>query len=163
MYVTSRMLGSICVLAALLLTSISLPADWLVKVGVRIGQFGDIQSLLDEQSKGQKLASEARFSYERVFAKGRIAEALLNREMSLIDAAACFRALHEDLRSWHHPLRARPEYQDGEAWCREVIEWSENYISNDLSTGQAEVLRRRLETELQAHLIRHGSVTLPEG
>lgn len=162
MNVTSRMLGSIGVLTALILTSISLPADWLVKLGLRIGQFDEIQSLLEAQQKGEKLMSEARFSYERVFAKGRIAEALYNREMTLLEAAACFRELHEDLRSWHHPLRPRPQHRDGEAWCHEVIEWSENYISDDLSPSQAELLRQRLETELQIHLISHNSVTLPD-
>jgi hypothetical protein len=109
-------------------------------------------TLLDAQSKRAQLASEANSTFERLQVKSRIAEALRNGEMRLIDAAAYFRSLHEDPRSWRYPNRPRPEQGDAEAWCRLVIEWTLRNGSNETPASQLEALQQRLETELQKHL-----------
>jgi hypothetical protein len=61
-------------------------------------------------------------------------------------------------RKWN----LRPGYDDGERWCRLVIEWTEKHVRFRYSPNRAEVVCRRLERELREHLQRHGTVKLPE-
>jgi|GEM_PF-3459212 hypothetical protein len=162
MKLMSRMLNSFLVLIALLLTCASLTTGWLFEPGVWSDSFSNYIRLLEAQRKGEQLERETQSTRKRLQAKVRVAEALKNGEMTLIDAAACFCALHTDPRSWHHPQRPRPERTDGEGWCREVIEWTERYTRHDHSSSQVDALRQRLEAELQEQLECYGTVTLPE-
>lgn len=145
-----------------LLTCVSLSIDSLLKGGFLSDSLGDCITLLEAQSKSERITREAKTTNRRVQAKAKIAEALQNGDMRLIDAAAYFRSLHEDPKSWHHPRRPRPDPRDIVGWCREVIAWTVNYTSPDLSPDQTAALRQRLEAELQEQLERSGAVTLPE-
>jgi hypothetical protein len=145
-----------------LLTCISLSVDSLLEGGFLSDSFDDCISLLEAQSKGEQIIREAATTTRRLHAKAEIAEALQNGDMTLIDAAAYFRWLHEDPKTWHYPDRPRPEPQDTEGWCREVIEWTARYLSFGPPPNQTDGLRPRLEAELQTQLGGHGTVTLPE-
>jgi hypothetical protein len=156
------MLRGFVIMTTLGLTCISLSANRLFEGGGLGDSFDDCIKLLEAQGRCEQLTRESQITLERVQVKGRIAEALKNREMKLIDAAAYYCRLHEDLKSWHHPSRPRPDCQDIEGWCREVIEWTEKYTNLELSPGQVEALRQRLEKELQEQLERHSAVKLPK-
>jgi hypothetical protein len=162
MTVLSRLLSGFFLLAALLLTLASLSADWLFEACSPVDQFGRRISLFEAQRKSEELSDEVRSAEERMDAKETATEALLSGKMSLFEAASCFRSLHADPRSWHHPHSLRPLYDDGEAWCREAIDWAETKVRIEQSIGQAKALRKRLEAELREHREYHGTVILPE-
>jgi hypothetical protein len=158
----SRMLRGFVVMTTLGLTCIGFSANWLFDGGVLSESFENCIKLLEAQSRNEQLARETQITIERVQNKGRIAEALKNGEMKLIDAAAYYIRLHEDPKSWRHPFHPRPDRQDIVGWCREVIEWTEKYTSSDSSPRKSEALRQRLETELQEQLERQSAVKLPK-
>ena len=101
-------------------------------------------------------------SIERLGSKETAIGALIRGEMTLLEAAALFRSLYEDPKAWHHPQLSRPSHEDGESWCRIVIEWTESKLRDEQSASQADAVRRRLEAELQHELASHGTVKLPE-
>ena len=82
--------------------------------------------------------------------------------MKLIEAAAVFRCLHEERKSWHALDRPLPDSQDAESWCREAMEWTERYMRLDGSPGKSHTFRQRFEPELQEVRKRHTAVKLPE-
>jgi hypothetical protein len=158
----NRMLRGIFVFTALFLTCISLTADWLLERGALSDSFDNCISLIEAQRKGEEFQRETQVTHKRLQVKSRIAEALTNGEMRLIDAAAFFRAQHEDPMSWHHPFRRRPDLEDGEGWCREVIEWTVRYASAQESPSKADELRHRLQKDLQKLVDRNGTLALPQ-
>jgi hypothetical protein len=158
----SQMLRGLLVFTALFLTCISPSADWLFEGGGLSERLNDCMALLEAQSKNERLASEADATIKRIEVKCRIAQALRNGEMTLIDAAAYFRALHEDPRSWRYPNCLRPEQRDGEAWCRLAIEWTVRNSSYEQTPSQTEALHQRLENELEKQLGGRGKFVLPE-
>jgi hypothetical protein len=162
MNLINRMLGNFLLLTALLVTCASLSVDWLLGPGAWTNSLSDCIALIEAQYKGEQLTRESRSVIERLQLKMKVVEALKRGEITLLDAAACFCALHEDPRSWCNTDHPRPERDDGEGWCREVINWTERYMSGDYSPDQVAALRRRLEAELQEQLECNGDVTLPQ-
>jgi hypothetical protein len=162
MNLVNRMLHGFVVFAALMLICISLSADWLFERGALADRFHDCLTLLEAQSKHKQLAMEARSAFERIEVKSRIAEALRNGEMALIDAAAYYRSLHEDPKSWRCLFYSRPEPTDAEGWCRVVIDWTVRNSNGQHPPSQVESLQQRLEAELQDLLKSHGTLTLPQ-
>lgn len=162
MVLTSRLLSSLTVLIALLLTFASLPSESLLDLWYTTDQFGNRISLLEAQRRGEQLSREVQATVARLAIKDRIAEALRSDKMTLIEAAACFRSLYEDPKSWHHPHRPCPSHDDGESWCREVIEWVYRSVRIEQSPDRASTMRQRLEEELQEELEYNGVVTLPD-
>ena len=158
----SRLLSSLSVLTALLLTLTSLPPEWLSDLCSPTDQFGNRISLYEAQRAAEQLSRETEATVARLTVKDRVAEALTSGKMTLFEAAVCFRSLYEDPRSWHHPHRPRPEHEDGESLCREAIDWTETSVRLMQSPDRADTLRQRLEAELQEQLECYGLVTLPE-
>lgn len=159
MNLISRMLRCFLIFTALLLTGISLSANWLFERRSLADWFDDCAALLEAERKGMQLALESQETLNRVFVKTKIAEALRNGEMTLIDAAAIFRSLYEEPKAWHDPRKPRPAFNDKEGWCREVIHWTEHYSFPDNLTSQAQALHQRLEAELQKLMDGKGAVT----
>lgn len=158
----SRLFNGLFVLASLLLASTNLPAEWLLELCPLPNDYGECTSLLETQLHTEQMARLAQSSMERVYCKEKVAEALTSGKMSLLEAAACFRTLHEDPNSWRNPFSPRLEYNDGEGWCREVIQWTETRTRLMQSPYQADLLRDRLEAELQEQMEHCRSVKLPE-
>jgi hypothetical protein len=157
-----RMLSAFFICLAMLFTLTSLSAEWLFELGTVTDQFGNRVSLLDLERKGEQIANETQTSLERVLSKERVAESLTTGELTLVEAAALFRSMYDDPKAWHHPQRRRPGREDGEAWCREVIEWTVTKVRIDQSPSQADAVRQRLEMELQEQQTYHGTVRLPD-
>jgi hypothetical protein len=162
MSIMSRMLGSFLLLTTLLLTCINISAHWLFEGDSPADWFDECVSLVEAQRRGEQLSRQAQLTAERLRIKDEIVEALRKGQMTLIDAAAYFRSLHEDPKSWRYPNDPWPGPKEGESWCRVVIEWTDRYLSCQQSPGQTNALRQRLEAELQEQLKAHGAVTLPE-
>jgi len=158
----SRLLSSLVVFTALLLTVSSLSAEWLFEQCTITDQSGNRVTLLDLERKGEQITRDVQTSIEHLQAKEMAADALFRGEITLLDAAVLFRSLYEDPKSWHFPQRSRPGRDDGEGWCRVAIEWTETRIRDEQSSRQADALRQRLEAELQQHLAYYGTVKLPE-
>ena len=158
----SRLLSCFFVFTAVLLTFTSLSADWLMELYSPTDQFGNRFSFAEAQRKSEQLSRELAISIERIRTKESVVDALLNGEMTLLEAAAAFRSIHERPQSWHDPLCARPQRDDGESWCRQVIHWVEMRVSLGHSPSLATTERERLEAELQEQMDCDGKVRLPD-
>ena len=158
----SRLLSGLFVLSALLLTLTSLSVDWVLELYAPMDQYGNRVSLLDLQRKTEQLSNEMAIAMDRIIRKEAVVHACMDGDMTLCEAAARFRTLHEDPRSWHHPSRPRPEFDDGESWCREVLKWAEIRVHFQRSDSQAHAVLERLETELEAQMECEGEVFLPD-
>lgn len=161
MNVMSRLLSGLFVFAALLLTLTSLSVDWLIELYSPTDRFGNRISIIENQRKSEQLSHEIALSMQRIRAKENATRAVINGQTTLIEAASLFRSLHEDPRTWHDPLHPRPEFDDGESWCRHVILWVDTRLQREAPSSQGAAVRQRLKAELQKELQRHGRVTLP--
>jgi hypothetical protein len=95
-------------------------------------------------------------------AKGEVIRRLLDRELTLPQAAAWFRSLNRPLSHGGDPLASCAGKTEGERLCRQVIGWAKAQAEQQ-SASEAEVVGRRLEAELRTCLERDGGeVRLPE-
>jgi hypothetical protein len=99
---------------------------------------------------------------ERVKARVKVIQRLVEGELSLLEAAAWFRflgdhpaELPDDFRS-HYPGRS-----DGEKACRQVIGWTESHLRARGDYSTRERLLRGLEDELNALCGEHEVIELP--
>jgi hypothetical protein len=123
---------------------------------------GERISLFEELHKGERLSREAQAENERSRIRGMVLEELIAGETTLFGAASWFRALYEEPQAWHNPDYPRPGHDDGERWCRLVIDWAQKHVRYIHSPDRAEVVCRGLERELREHQQRHGTVKLPD-
>lgn len=162
MNLVGRLFNGFFVLIALLWTFTNLTAEQLSEWFALTDSTGIRVSLRETRRKAEQLKLQNQSIAERECCKQRIAEALNNGQLPLVEAAACYRSLYEAPKSWRNPNRPRPQHDDGESWCREVIEWTERDSLFDHSPGHADALHQRLEEELQEQLESNGVVILPE-
>ncbi|SRR5579883_451434 len=158
----SRMLSGLFLFTALLLTLASFSVEWLFENCAITDQHGNRVSVFDLQHKGDQITREVQTSLERLHSKETVVGALIRGEKTLLEAAAVFRSLYDDPKSWHYPLLSRPSREDGESWCRVVIEWTESKLHDEQSSSRADAVRQRLEAELQRELASQGTVKLPD-
>jgi hypothetical protein len=84
-------------------------------------------------------------------------------ELTLVQTAARFRALHQKVGPLPDVRAFFGTASEEEGWCRQVMCWMEAKVRYPQSPGQAEAFMRRLEGELRDHMQSHGSrVILPE-
>jgi hypothetical protein len=157
----SRSLLGLFILGIPLLGVASLSPEWLIDVCAPTFH-GERVSLFEERRRDEQLARERQAVTERLHIKGMVLEELLSGELTLFEAAAEFRSLDEAPRAWHNLDYPRPGHDDGERWCRLVIDWAEVDVRFSYSPTRADVVCRRLERELREHLQRHGTVKLPD-
>lgn len=162
MSLMSRMLSGFFVVSALLLTLASLSAEWVFEACTVTDSTGQRFSLLDAHRQGEQLTRELQATMERTNTKEKIADMVAGGEMSLIEAAAWFRSLHEKRTSWDNLLRPSPGQDEGEGWCRIAIDYVDNKVRFEKSPSRADALRQRLEAELQEHIDCHGVVALSD-
>lgn len=162
MSLSSRLLSGLLGGTALLLTFASLSAEWMIEACMVTDSTGQRISLLEAHRKGQRLTREVQEALERGRTKDRIADMTVSGEMSLLEAAAWFRSLHQDPRSWNDFAHPRPGEHEGKAWCLAVIDYVEAKTRYEQSASQAEVVQQRLQAELQAQLDGRADVELPD-
>lgn len=162
MSLLSRVLSGFFVASAVLLTIASLSAEWVFDACTITDSCGNRISLLDAHRRGERLTRELQATMERIGVKEKIVSMVAEDEMSLIEAAAWFRSLHENGGSQLNALCRMPGQSEGEGWCREVIAYTENKVFYEKSPDRANALRQRLEAELQELLDCRGGVVLPD-
>jgi hypothetical protein len=114
----------------------------------------------DERQRHAQLEAEMVAAHERTTTRQRVAAALAEGRMSLLQATAVFRELDEATPGYSlEYLRERyPGKTDDERHCRKVILYT-TLALGDRPEG-ARGVGRRLEAELQAHLER-GTLKVP--
>jgi hypothetical protein len=162
MSLLTRLLGGFCVGSALLLTFATLSAEWVFEACTVTDSFGQRISLLEAHRRGERLTREVQATLERIGTKERIAEMVASGEMTLIEAAAWFRALHREPQTGNILICPRPGKDDGKAWCRGVIDYVETKTRFEQSASQADVVRQRLLAELQEQLDGRSNIELPD-
>jgi hypothetical protein len=116
----------------------------------------------EEQPKSEQISSGVQVLMERGRVKDRVVGELLAGKITLLEAAAWFRSLYEEPGSWPNPRSPRPRRDEGERWCRLVIDWAVAKTAHDKSAREARAARQRLEDELQEHLHYQRTVVLPD-
>lgn len=162
MNVMGRALNGFFFLTALLLTFTSLPAEQLSELCALTEPKADRITLGEARRRAEYLTRVTQSLNEREGCKLKIAEALSNGHLPLVDAAACYRSLYEEPEMWRNPDHPCPQHDDGESWCREVIQWTERDALFEQLSDHSDDLHQRLEEELKEQLECNGAVVLPE-
>lgn len=157
----SRLFSGFLLFAAVMAILASMSVERIAEWCAPRDSFGNRISLWAEQRKREQLERALQATRERENSKAIVVEELLNGEMNLFEAAAWFRLLHEAPQSWPDPCHPRPGYDDGERWCRLVINYTGNRLRCEQSASQADALSQRWEAALQEQLEQHGRVNLP--
>jgi hypothetical protein len=146
-----------CVLILSVLAGLGvLPFWWRAAVGLDGGNgSATTDQSTDEWERGKRLDRAAQDTLDRVAAKQQVLWDLIDRRLSLVEAAARFRELDRDCPISNLPPGwvERPGASDEEKQCRYVIAYLNGMLVNDPERAQAET--RRLEVELQA-VLSHG-------
>jgi len=112
-------------------------------------------------SRGRQLDGHFQAMFPRMVAKQRIAQDLIDGQMTLLEAAAHFRAADQQPPAFDwQAFRVSVQGQsDEERHCRTVV----NYVFTTLADDPflADTFRDRLQEELAEHL-RCGTLVLPE-
>jgi hypothetical protein len=158
----TRFLLSVSLLAALLAGAARLQPDWASSLGLdECGPPEVRQQLAAERQRGTLLDRRQEVVRRRLDAKNEVVGQLLDRRLTLAEAAAWFKSLNESPAdcpaAWHGEF---PGASEGERLCRQVISWVHAELAQQ-SASQAEAVCGRLEDELQALLRRDGTVPLP--
>jgi hypothetical protein len=126
------------------------PGGWGGPAG-DIGQLPDILSQLaaDEQL-GAELEDKSAALHKANEIKQDVARAVLAGRMTLAEAVACYRDIHEHLPlAWETIRKHYPGDTDEERWCRNVLSWVQSEAGDQ--PDQLEALAR-LEAESRHYL-----------
>jgi hypothetical protein len=117
----------------------------------------------DPVIRGQELENQTKLVMQRSAAKDAVVADVIDGRLTLLEAAAKFRAINASSPRAEHWLTSYqyPDQPYDLALCRSVIERVELQLHAQ-SSGQREGPVARLETELAEHLRRHGRVCLPD-
>ncbi len=138
--------------------------EWATTLGLDVWNLPSLER--DEESAQQlseSLSDRSEILMERIRAKGRVANDLVARRLTLLEAAAQFRHLnHEPPQAPAAGLDCFPGRTENERLCRQVLSWVPGVMEGCAPT-QIEELVCGLEAELDAYLASHGDeVVLPE-
>ena len=153
-------------LSAVLLGSVASQRGWLAlpSLSWANGPQRQAAALEAERQRLAKLERQSKVILGRIAAKRGVTLQLLAGELTLLEAADCFRALNEapsDCPATAY-LMLHPGSSTGERLCRQVISWAAGeLLGSDPEEGRATV--KRLEDELEAILATSGTVHLPGG
>jgi hypothetical protein len=127
----------------------------------RAGAAGE-QDITGAMRRSDALERQTRGVIRRMVRKERVVQAVLAGRLTLLEAAALFRALDHGppAFSWTQFRTHLPGDTDEERHCHEVIE-SVHASLRQKDVPRSEVVRDRLRTELAGHVSR-GSLRLPD-
>jgi hypothetical protein len=146
----------------------------VAKIGYYQGQWtpqpdpGELEANADaiaqqEELRKQRLDAEHMEVFGRSQARARVVSAVIEERITLLEAAAHFRALDASQQSkWIYTYALRTQFQgrsDEERLCRRVIDAARWALIDKPDLAAAVV--KRLQAELSEHLARHGRVQLP--
>jgi hypothetical protein len=109
-----------------------------------------------QEQRQEELESRLQVMLRYFEAKHQVMHDLVAGRLALVEAAACFRDLYNDLpESLKYIERLGANSADDEQLCRYVIAWTRTVLSSQ-TPSQAEMVAVRLEDELSRHLCEHG-------
>jgi hypothetical protein len=115
----------------------------------------------DPDWQGEKIDRQVRLAITRLKRKLQVSRSVSAGRLTLLEAAALFRALEHEVPAPRDPFRCeRPGQSEEEHHCRQVIGW----VHEDLGMAdprRAQKVRDLLEGQLQEHL-RRGALRLPD-
>jgi hypothetical protein len=98
----------------------------------------------------------------RIAGKRQVAQQVIARELTLVEAAAWFRFLNETPEDFPDPACDTPGKSLGEKQCRMVIRWVAAELRDQGATRLVHEEIRRLESELHQQERTDGTVILPD-
>jgi hypothetical protein len=129
----------------------TLAPDWLSGLGLDPAGFFELLGANErERLRHDDLVARDRYFLDNVEGKHRITEDVINRGMTLREAAARFQALNEACPEydWNGFRRTFPGATDEERHCRQVLSAVRLKVEGDHAHGT--LLLQRLEAEMQA-------------
>ena len=148
-------------LGALIAGGSSAYFTWSARLGLNLTEWLDIQQRLEEEGRRRDILSYQSQQLSRnLEAKCRVLEDLRDHRLTLLEAAARFRALgcpgpENNLKLFR---LVYPGQTDEERWCRQVIGFLRGADSNQSELAS---LVDEFEAELTQHLAK-GSLHLPD-
>jgi hypothetical protein len=134
---------------------------WTARLGLNFrGLVALEEQMTAEQRRSAELDRQSRLVFPRVVAKCRAGAELASGRLSLLEAAARFRALDRITTGGPAPLfhQFYPGSCDEERYCRQAI----HFLKGGLyKRAEDAALMEQLEAELTDHLA-HGTLHLPE-
>jgi hypothetical protein len=114
-----------------------------------------------EEAREADLEQKSQETLLRIKRKHRVARELWAGRLTLLEAAALFRALDHGppALNWVHFRKSWPGSSDDERHCHIVIDWVFYNARHEMCPCQAEALRQGLDAQLREHL-RRGPVRL---
>jgi hypothetical protein len=114
-----------------------------------------------EEAREADLEQKSQETLLRIKRKHRVAQELWAGRLTLLEAAALFRALDRGppAFNWEHFRNSRPGNSDDERYCHVVIDWVYYDARHEMGPCKAEALRQGLDAQLREHL-RRGPVRL---
>ena len=151
-----RFLG-VAAVAALSAVPLAWLAGWAAEQ--TLGLSGLSRSLAEARPRRRDLDDAIRRAAVRVRAKEAVVTELLAGRVTLLQAAARFRAIDRAMPEgfWARFGRTRPDDSDHEYYCRQVI----GYVTPTTDDDRSWELVLRLEAELREHL-KNGTLRLPQ-
>jgi hypothetical protein len=132
--------------------------EWASKLGLDLWNLPQLErDIASQEEVAARLAGQQVAINERSAGKGRVARELIDERLTLMQAAAYFRQLDDNMPGTapdHLPGKT-----EGERYCREVILWAKAE-TRDWSPDRAAEVVCRLETELEDHLTAHNDVVI---
>jgi hypothetical protein len=115
-----------------------------------------------EHSNSMEVHPPEQYIERRIRARVVVVERLLERELSLVQAAARFRQLNDNVPEFQVILRRWPGKSDGERLCRQVLGWVCTHLEGKgLKPDEVEAALCPLRCELQALLDQNDEIELP--
>jgi hypothetical protein len=117
-----------------------------------------------EKHRADSLRQELLASNQRITGRYQVSKNLQEGRLTLLQAAAIFRAIDAGVPAQHRDLYpVYPGKSEGERLCRKVIDCLDVLFSDfEECPGPLEALRARLTAELDALLESSDSIVLPE-
>jgi len=162
MYRSTRLIALTGLLITLIAGACFARPSWPSDLGVDFWSVPDLQARLEHENQWrEELETMDDVVLQRIALKERVVAAVLDRRMSLLEAAAEFKVLNEDQPRYAEVLRETyPSRSDEECLCRNVISYVG--MANRLPPERLKSEVARLEAELQAAKDADGLLCLPE-
>jgi hypothetical protein len=126
------------------------------------GQETDSPRIAQEEQRAANLDGKPAIFTQRIKAKQNLVRQLVDREITLFEAAAWFLYFNDRPPECRDPFRNHIQgASDEEKVCRQVIRWARAELTTAASTSQANLEVERLERELREHIAGNGRVVLP--
>ncbi|MGL4550377.1 MAG: hypothetical protein ACRC33_04255 [Gemmataceae bacterium] len=153
---TDRMLAGLIVMSCLLSLVAGLRPKWVGCHRPEAPPAAQAVRLLEPPDRAVEIRTW------RIRLKADISQRLMEGRMTLLQAAAGFRALNAVPPAVHETYLDSPPSDDSERLCHRVIHWAEGHWRHNAGPAEVAACRARLEQELRDHIRAEGGVVLPE-